>query len=95
MQEHNTTNIDQLGKNASRRFETLSRLETLENRIGLMATLANMINIDRMRDGNEGEEPIFTDYHYGSLVEAIDIVAESCYGEIGKLEQENAKETRS
>lgn len=87
MQEHNTTNTDQLGKNANR------RLETLESRIGLMAALANMINIDRMRDANEGEAPIFNDYYYGSLVEAIDIVAESCYGELGKLDQELEKES--
>lgn len=67
-------------------------IATLESRIGLMATLADMINIDRMRDGSEGEDPIFTDYHYGSLIEAIDIVAKSCYGELGKLDQELEKE---
>lgn len=62
-------------------------LEALESRIGLMASLANMINIDRMRDANEGEAPIFTDHHYGALIEAIEIVAESCYGELGQLDE--------
>lgn len=62
-------------------------IDTLESRIGLMTALANMINIDRMRDGNEGEAPIYNDYYYGSLIEAINIAAESCYGELGQLEE--------
>ncbi|MBP5979063.1 MAG: hypothetical protein KA748_02555 [Halomonas sp.] len=62
-------------------------IDALESRIGLMATLANIINIDRMRDGNEGEAPVLNDYYYGSLVEAIDIVAESCYRELGQLDE--------
>ncbi|MBE0398997.1 hypothetical protein EI168_02595 [Halomonas sp. FME1] len=67
-------------------------IDALESRIGLMATLANMINIDRMRNGNEGEAPIYSDYHYGSLVEAIDIVAESCYRELGQLDEKLEQE---
>ena len=67
-------------------------IATLESRIGLMASLANIINIDRMRDGNEGEAPILNDYYYGSLVEAIEIVAESCYGELGRLDNAIEKE---
>lgn len=67
-------------------------IATLESRIGLMASLANIINIDRMRDGNEGEAPILNDYYYGSLVEAIEIVAESCYGELGRLDNAFEKE---
>lgn len=62
-------------------------IDALESRIGLMTTLANMINIDRMRDGNEGEAPIYNDYYYGSLIEAINIVAESCYRELGLLDE--------
>lgn len=67
-------------------------IDALESRIGLMASLANIINIDRMRDGNEGEAPILNDYYYGSLVEAIEIVAESCYGELGHLDDAFEKE---
>lgn len=62
-------------------------IDALESRIGLMATLANIINIDRTRNGNEGETPILNDYHYSSLIEAIEIVAESCYGELGQLDE--------
>lgn len=67
-------------------------IAALESRIGLMATLANMINIDRMRDGNEGEAPIFNDYHYGSLIEAIEIVADSCYVKLDRLDDALDKE---
>lgn len=70
-------------------------IDTLESRIGLMATLANMINIDRMRDGNEGEASIFTDHHYGALVEAIEIVAESCHQELGHLDDAFSREGES
>ncbi|MGP9635336.1 hypothetical protein ACT3R7_20040 [Halomonas sp. AOP43-A1-21] len=62
-------------------------IDALESRIGLMTALANIISIDRTRDGNEGEAPILNDYYYGSLVEAIDIVAESCYRELGLLDE--------
>ncbi|MFU1517426.1 hypothetical protein ACM25P_02690 [Vreelandella alkaliphila] len=62
-------------------------IDTLESRIGLMATLANIINIDRIRDGNEGEAPILNDHYYSSLIETINIVAESCYGELGQPEE--------
>ncbi|MGP9632090.1 hypothetical protein ACT3R7_03380 [Halomonas sp. AOP43-A1-21] len=62
-------------------------IDTLESRIGLMATLAKIIEIDRTRKGNEGEAPILNDYYYGSLVEAIEIVAQSCYGELGQLDE--------
>ncbi|WP_447044275.1 hypothetical protein [Vreelandella sp. H-I2] len=64
-----------------------SNIDTLESRIGLMATLANMISIDRMRDGNEGEAPVYNDHHYGALIEAIDVVADSCYQELGHLDE--------
>ena len=62
-------------------------IDTLESRIGLMTSLANIINIDRIRDGNESEAPILIDHYYSSLIEAINIVAESCYGELGLLEE--------
>ncbi|OWV29293.1 hypothetical protein [Halomonas campaniensis] len=67
-------------------------IDALESRIGLMASLANIINIDRMRDGNEGEAPILNDYYYGSLVEAIEIVAESCYRELSHLDDASEEE---
>lgn len=69
-----------------------SNLETLESRIGLMASLAKIIDIDRMREANEGEAPVLNDYYYGSLVEAIEIVAESCYQELGHLEEKVKQE---
>lgn len=62
-------------------------IDALENRIGLMATLAKIIEVDRSRHGNEGEAPILNDHYYGSLVEAIEIVAESCYRELGQLDE--------
>jgi len=70
-------------------------IDTLESRIGLMATLANIINIDRIRDGNEGEAPILNDYYYSSLIEAINIVAESCHRELGHLEEKIEGEAKS
>jgi hypothetical protein len=62
-------------------------LKNLESRIGLMASLAKIIDIDRARDANEGEAPVLNDYYYGSLVEAINVVADSCYQELGLLEE--------
>jgi|GEM_PF-1460811 hypothetical protein len=72
-----------------------SNIDALESRIGLMTSLANIINIDRMRDGNEGEAPILNDYYYGSLIEAIEIVAESCHRELGLLEEKIEGEAKS
>ncbi|MDN3561242.1 hypothetical protein [Vreelandella neptunia] len=69
-----------------------SNLETLESRIGLMAALAKIIDIDRGCAANEGESPNLNDFHYGALVEAIEIVAQSCYGELGQLDDAFKKE---
>lgn len=62
-------------------------IDALESRIGLMSSLANIIAIDRMRDANEGEAPVLNDHHYGALIEAIDVVADSCYEQLGQLDE--------
>lgn len=62
-------------------------IDALESRIGVMAALAKIIDIDMSRNGNEGEEPILTPYHYSSLIEAIDVVADSCYEQLGQLDE--------
>jgi len=64
-----------------------NNLEALESRIGLMSSLANIIAIDRMRDANEGEAPVLNDYYYGALIEAIEVVADSCYEQLDHLDE--------
>ena len=67
-------------------------IDALESRIGLMSSLANIIAIDRMRDANEGEAPVLNDHYYGALIEAIDLVADSCYDQLGQLDENIKRE---